>query len=77
VNAADPSKKYRASIRSLAARQRERQANDARWLARFEDDHDGIRLRAFEVRVDKLIATVLSGVHDRVFCVSVQPINHF
>jgi hypothetical protein len=53
------------SIRDLVADGRHAGSHDARWLARFEDNDDGVRLCSFEIRVDKFVATALRCLHDR------------
>ena len=39
--------------------------HDAGGLARFEDDHHGVRLGSFEIRIDEVVTTALRRLHDR------------
>src|SRR6266567_1763340 len=39
--------------------------HDARWLARFEDDYDGVRLGTFEIWVDEFVTTAIRRLDDR------------
>src|ERR1700719_2360727 len=39
--------------------------HDARWLTRFENDHDGIEVCAFEIWIDEVVAAAFRGVGNR------------
>src|SRR5258708_3073584 len=49
------------SVRDLVANGR----HDARRFARLEDDHDGIGLGAFEIRIDEFVTTALRRFDNR------------
>ena len=39
--------------------------HDARWFARFEDDHDCIGVCPFEIGIDEVVAAAFRGLHNR------------
>jgi hypothetical protein len=49
------------SIRDLIANSN----HDARWLARFEDDYDCVRLGTFKVWIDEFVPTAIRRLDDR------------
>ena len=51
-------------------------SHDAGGLSRLEDNHDFVRVRSFEVWINKVIAAALRGFHNRdlpLCCPSLEP----